>query len=80
MKDDFERLQEQIKRRNEKEQAAKEIAQYYRDEQLQKIEKKNEKNKKAAEKVRVQHRKLEIQSVKNYKKNLIEIEEKQRKD
>ena len=47
---------------------------------MQKIEKQNEKGKKAAEKVRVQHRKLEIQSVKNYKKNLIEIEERQRKD
>ena len=30
-KDDFERLQEQIKRRAEREEAAKEIAQYYRD-------------------------------------------------
>ena len=47
---------------------------------MQKIEKQNEKGKKAAEKVRVQHRKLEIQSVKNYRKNLIEIEERQRKD
>ena len=34
---------------------------------------------KAAEKVRKQQRRLEIQSVKNYRKNIIEIEEKQKK-
>lgn len=65
-----------MKRRNEKEEAAKEIAQYYRDEKLLKCEKFNEKGMKAAERVRKQQRRLEIQSVKNYKKNLIELEEK----
>ena len=35
---------------------------------------------KAAEKVRKQQRVMEIQSVKNYRKNLIELEEKQKKD
>lgn len=59
--------------------AAKEIQQYYLDEKLLKCEKFNEKGIKAAEKVRKQQRRIEIQSVKNYKKNLIELEEKQKK-
>ena len=41
-----------MKRRNEKEDAAKEISQYYRDERILKCEKFNQKGIKAAEKVR----------------------------
>ena len=40
------------------------------------MQKFNEKSIKAAEKVRKQQRRMEIQSVKNYRKNLIELEEK----
>ena len=54
IKEDFDRLQEQLKRRTEKEEAAKEISQYYRDERILKCEKFNQKGMKAAEKVRKQ--------------------------
>ena len=80
MKEDFERLQKQLKVRSEKEKAVETNAQYALEEKLHKINLLNKRAEDACDKVKREKRKLEIKAVKEYRKDLKVMEERKQKE
>ena len=80
MREDFDRLQNQLKKRLEKESAAQEQLRYVMEDRISKAKEINQKGQVALDKVKKQQRKLELQSVRNYKQNMHEIEERRKKN
>ena len=75
MRDDFDRLQAQLKKRQEREQAVVEQQRYETELRVHKANLLNQKGQQALEKVRKNQRRLELQSVKTFKANMKEVED-----
>ena len=79
MREDFDRLQNQLKKREEREKQAQDIAKFNLEERVMKANSFNLKGETALEKVKAKQRKLELQSIRSYKKDIKEMEERRNK-
>ena len=80
VKEDFDRLQKQIKNREEKEKSAQTNVQASLEERLYKVNLLNKRAESNLDKVKRQQRRVEIRSVKEFKKDQLELEEKLKND
>ena len=80
MKEDFDRLQKQLKQRDEKHKNVQANVQNSLEEKLYKISVLNKRNHSTLEKFKKQQRRIEVKSVKEYRKDLLELTEKVKRD